>query len=1570
MLHTIKHLTPLGNHPFERTYKVHTPQLGAVSLKVFRAPEAWTKAPDKIAASLTARIPHIEGIPPWLGFGTVDERTQNEMNLEHGQWFYGARPWIEGKPLASHDGLTSQWRTLALSIAQRLRDLHEIGYVHADLQPHNVILDTAQRTWLIDLPLLTTSPHERGHVAGSAPMMAPELWRGATPNVATDMYALACLTTWMGLGGRPSLNAQTLSQWAKAHELGQHQLPEQFGGRLKGIIERMLSPNPTQRPELQEFIDELATAEHTAPPSALLYRDDPHAEVLRNLLSTLAQSKSHPTNTQMICIDAPKQGGKSHLVHQLSGRLELLGRTVVHIEGQTPRPRANASVKVTQGPWASVLYMIDVLRHVRGLEVDSSWQFPQGDQIYTFDWLLKKLEEALPPQGAVIIWDDYDQCAPDIRAWWQHSISRLPRNSGLQLVSTLSESIHDLPAALHHTLRQPSTRQWHKWRATTSRAEVRDIAQGQWEQLVQDHGQHIGGMLDALHQHLGWSQHTEHITPTGQDWRGALEQMKEAMHYRAYRQVIKLASHMANHAKSPGPTDALALWTDALLAVGAKAADASLLDQALSADPTDHALFLRLKLAHGLGEHSKGLSLIEAHLAHQQDEIRRASLLRWKAQMELSSGQFQHAQHTAESALDEFHAAEHWTDALAQGIRTEDLAHLSVLAQAARAIGGNPDGIAALKALAPRLETQDVPPSLRGKCHAYMAIGLARQNKREAATDAYLRALEEIEEAGLASELPLYLLNVGTAYHQQGRLGLAREYYARGTRVAQPTTRATTRAWLLCNQANIDMVLGRLNEAQSLIERARDIATEHSLHAIDATAQAFEGYILASKGATQHALATYQRCLERNEGLSTQLRAELQLHSVEVLIQEDRADEAQQLINDARQLIDKHQIAPLQDYHGILRARLQWIDGSATGLMGGIELFRRRLLSAMDTGNYKLILQQSPYLLEQLKQEGLLALGEEIISLVTRAKNAIAMGLTRELREDFFSNLPNFDAKAPQITTRTAPQTHPTNNMDDSVIERFYRMLSLNEIILHTEHLDQLWPKALKIALSLSGAERGFLLLRQTDERTPFKIAASSDVDGDTIAQPHLNVSLTIAQEAAQTGRTVLTLNAREDERFNVALSVVDLDLTSVLCVPVRNAQGLLGALYLDHRFQPGIFQGQVPRMMEAFGHQLALAITNIRRREALEQEQLKLKRAHKELNALLAEREAHMAGLQQRLTQLSEEVVRQRSQGDLHASFPKIAFTSRVMERVLMQVERIASSDISAVIIGESGTGKELIAQAIHQASPRANGPFVAFNCGAVTETLFESEMFGHLKGAFTGATMDRQGLFQAAQGGTIFLDELGEMPLSMQVKLLRVLQERKVRRLGATQHETIDVRIVAATNKNLTQMIEDGTFREDLYYRLAAFNIHLPPLRDRREDIALIAHTLIERLSEKIVHRPLRLTPEAALLLSECPWPGNIRELENTLRAACVLCDGDEITPQTLATLLSRTTPQTTSSTATSPSRPIKSSRRGRKPKASRHDVVSALDAHPEDIEAAAQHLGVSVRTLYRYMQRFGLN
>jgi two-component system NtrC family response regulator len=312
---------------------------------------------------------------------------------------------------------------------------------------------------------------------------------------------------------------------------------------------------------------------------------------------------------------------------------------------------------------------------------------------------------------------------------------------------------------------------------------------------------------------------------------------------------------------------------------------------------------------------------------------------------------------------------------------------------------------------------------------------------------------------------------------------------------------------------------------------------------------------------------------------------------------------------------------------------------------------------------------------------------------------------------------------------------------------------------------------------------------------------------------------------------------------------------------------------------------------------------------------------------------------------------------------FSNLIGNSRKMRDVFSVAGQVARRDSTVLITGESGTGKELLAKAIHQNSLRAGKPFIAVNCGALPETLVESELFGHTKGAFTGAVAERAGKFEAANEGTIFLDEIGELPLPMQVKLLRVLQEREVDKLGSPHPVKVNVRIIAATNRDLKTQVEDADFREDLYYRLSVITIELPPLRERREDISALAGHFLKRFSERYNTGRLNLTEEAWDLLQKYEWPGNIRELENVIERVAVLAKDTEIAASDLPLEVRTTRSRIASIGLKLPEEGISLE------DIEKEILVQALEKQHWNQTRAARYLNISRKTLIYRMEKFGL-
>lgn len=325
----------------------------------------------------------------------------------------------------------------------------------------------------------------------------------------------------------------------------------------------------------------------------------------------------------------------------------------------------------------------------------------------------------------------------------------------------------------------------------------------------------------------------------------------------------------------------------------------------------------------------------------------------------------------------------------------------------------------------------------------------------------------------------------------------------------------------------------------------------------------------------------------------------------------------------------------------------------------------------------------------------------------------------------------------------------------------------------------------------------------------------------------------------------------------------------------------------------------------------------------------------------------------------LRTEIKRLQHEVEAHYHFDRIIGKSGTMHHVFALVHRLKDSNVNVLLTGESGTGKDVLARTLHYHSARAQEPFVPVNCAAIPEQLLEAELFGYVQGAFTDARKDKKGLFVAAQGGVLFLDEVGELPLTLQAKLLRVIEDKEIRPLGATKGEKVDVRIIAATNTDLRRATEEGSFRQDLFYRLNVVEVTLPPLRERPEDIPLLIQHFVGNSAQS--SQVKRLSPEALRLLLNYPWPGNVRELENIIERALVFCRGEEITPDDLPTYI-------TGSKSPIPTLHDALLRRRSLNDIEREYILLALEFTEGKKKEASELLGIDRKTLYRKLEEYG--
>jgi transcriptional regulator with GAF, ATPase, and Fis domain len=559
-------------------------------------------------------------------------------------------------------------------------------------------------------------------------------------------------------------------------------------------------------------------------------------------------------------------------------------------------------------------------------------------------------------------------------------------------------------------------------------------------------------------------------------------------------------------------------------------------------------------------------------------------------------------------------------------------------------------------------------------------------------------------------------------------------------------------------------------------------------------------------------------------------------------------------------------------------------------------------------------------------------------------------GLRRLLDEMLFDldarDRPSFERR-PEIQEALAmAKTTLAEDREDREASRSASVLAqvfrLNREILEEEEVDALFSKIVDAAVELCGAERGVLALR----RQGYLAIAAARSRGRDLADAENKVSWTIIERSIARRAAALATNAREDLELGSIASVEDLDLRSVICAPLVAKDESLGALYLDNPFAAAVFSPRDLELLEHFCGQALLAWQSAERRRELAGLLERLEDANRRLDGEL---------------EATRKEARRKSQRE-ERRFHGIVGDSPALRAVFQLVEAVAPTEIPLLITGESGTGKELVARAVHNESLRADRPFVVENCAAVPAALLESALFGHVKGAFTGADRNRRGLFELADGGTLFLDEIAEMPVELQTRLLRVLQEGEVRPVGSSELLRVDVRVIAATNRDVREAVRQGKLREDLYYRLQGAEIRLPALRERREDIPLLVEHFLGR-APRARERPLSVSSKAMARLVEYPWPGNVRELENEVRRLAVLSGGPTIGLEALAPHVREgagLAGPAQRGDAPPPVRPLAA--------VEREAIVNAMRSLRGQRGKAAEALGISRSTLYLKLREIG--
>lgn len=483
----------------------------------------------------------------------------------------------------------------------------------------------------------------------------------------------------------------------------------------------------------------------------------------------------------------------------------------------------------------------------------------------------------------------------------------------------------------------------------------------------------------------------------------------------------------------------------------------------------------------------------------------------------------------------------------------------------------------------------------------------------------------------------------------------------------------------------------------------------------------------------------------------------------------------------------------------------------------------------------------------------------------------------------------------------------------DAQLVGMRKLSEFNRRLMQIHTVPEQLEALLDAVIEVTHASKGFVILLRDGEP---EVTAARNLEQKGLPTGVRQLSDSILRRVMETQQPLIVSDALHDTMFQSAESVMDLKLSSVMCAPLVAQGQMLGLIYVGNDDVVSLFEESSLDLLTVFAGQASLILQTALRMD-------------------------EVATARDRMAQELES----KRFGDIIGSCPSLL-------EVFRRVEKVATTDISVLVTGETGTGKELIARELHRRSSRAGEAFVVVNCGAIPEGLMESELFGHVRGAFTGAVATRQGRFQQADGGTLFLDEVGEMPVQLQVKLLRALQERVVVKVGDTKPERVDIRIIAATNRDLPQEIRNGAFREDLYYRLNVVNLHVPPLRERGDDVVVLARYLLGKYAKELGAEIKGFTPAAIAAMKQHPWPGNVRQLENRLKKAVVLCDRAFVGPEDLDL----------APDALEPVRPLGEARE----EFTRRYILEVLERNGGNRTKTARDLGVDPRTIFRYLER----
>ena len=848
------------------------------------------------------------------------------------------------------------------------------------------------------------------------------------------------------------------------------------------------------------------------------------------------------------------------------------------------------------------------------------------------------------------------------------------------------------------------------------------------------------------------------------------------------------------------------------------------------------------------------------------------------------------------------------------------------------------------------------------------ALGLVRLRQAELgpALDRFEETLNLAARSGDRERTLLTLMNVAVIHQERGEYGLAESRYREALTMARALGHRSGVMRVTQNLGNLYRYLGELDSAVELLRSSLEIAVGDGNRYMESYNRTLLGEVAWLRDRPEEAEVELRAALDGFTALGSAFETadcERSLAHVALV----RGDLASARRHGASAL-DKAREAGIPRVEVLASLTLAEVERRRAG--GDLAQALRYAEEAVE----KLGDKPRP----DLQWEALLTLHrvhrDRGDAGPARTVGVEALGLLDKLANKLPTNrrATFLDVRNRREAVRELRWLERTRGIDSATearpVGKLARLLDVNQRLNEELDLSRLLEYIIDSAILLSGAERGFLLMadaKKPDGPEGLKVVVARNIDQENIRNKRYKVSYTIAQRVIESGEAVLTTDAMGDERYSDYLSIHHLKLRSVLCLPMIRQGKVLGALYIDNRFQTNAFSAEDLSFMEAFANQAAIALTNAQILEERENTLKALAQSQEKVQELNAQLMAQLAEKEKALQETEQMLVVQRRQLKRAHGYESLVGNSAKLRAVFHVLDRVCQSEISVLVTGESGTGKELVARAVHYNGPRKDRSFVAINCSSIPETLIESELFGHVRGAFTGASADKKGVFEVAHRGTLFLDEIGEMPVDMQAKLLRALQEGEIQKVGSARAVHVDVRIIAATNKNLREMVQTQRgFREDLYYRLAVVTIELPPLRERADDIPLLVQHFIEKNRKDALGKVTGIAPESMRLLMRYGWPGNVRELETVIKNASIFCEGETLRPPDFSNFPNIV--GTEQGEAPPPStRTIR-----RLSELEREAIIHALEVNGGNKKRTAELLGIDRRTLYNKLAAYGIS